>query len=287
MKYFFLPIFCLLSLTNFASSAQIKLQGQVINANNHLSIPFATLGIKNKSLGTVTDEFGKFSFSIPSDSVGTNELLIISSVGYSSTSILINSAINTTQTISLKPLTMDLQEVTIKPSRFKTKTFGRTSHSAFMSGNMVSERAHVSDELGKEIGTVISIDDDCQLKDFNMFVIYNHFKMIKFRLNIYTVRNNLPDTLITTQDIKFDVKGGRQMLVNVNLEKYTIFLKDREKIAVTIQWLKSELAEDVQRSFNVAATHSFNKTILFRDKSQANWLAVKGYMSFYVTANCF
>lgn len=156
-----------------------------------------------------------------------------------------------------------------------------------MSTRMISERNHLSDDLGKEIGTVINIDKDCQLKDFNMFVIFNHFKLIKFRLNIYEVRDQLPAELLINDDITFDVAGGRQMLVNVDLQKYSIHLLDKEKLAVTVQWLKSELGDDLNRSFNVAAMHSSKNMILFRDKSQSQWQQVAGHLSFYLTAESF
>jgi len=268
-------------------SAQIKLKGRVIDHTNLEPLPFATIGVKDRSLGSVADEQGNFSFEIPTDSAGQNDSVIISSIGYQSIKLSIKEMENRFDVLRLKPSTVILNEITIKPGKFKTKTFGRTSRSAFMSTKMISERNHISDELGKEIGTVIDIDENCQLNDFNMFVIFNHFKLIKFRLNIYSVKDNLPDELLINDNITFDVSGGRQIPVNIDLKKYNIYLNDRDKIAVTVQWLKSELGDNLKRSFNVAAMHSSKNTILFRNKSQSQWQEVNGRLSFYVTADCF
>lgn len=195
--------------------------------------------------------------------------MIISSVGYQPLEISIKKLESSSGDIGLRPSTILLNEVAVKPIEFKTKTSGRTSRSAFMSTKMISERNHVSDELGKEIGTVIAIDKKCQLKNFNMFVIFNHLKYIKFRLNIYDVKGDLSDKLIIKDDITFDVNEGKQKLVSVYLEKYNIYLTGKEKIAVTVQWLESQLGADLQRSFNIAAIHSSKHSILFRDKTQS------------------
>lgn len=101
------------------------------------------------------------------------------------------------------------------------------------------------------------------------------------------MKNNLPDQLLVNDDITFDVAGGRQMLETIDLEKYNIFIMGKKQIAVTVQWLKSELGDDLKRSFNVAAMRSSKNTILFRDKSQSQWLEVNGHLSIYLTADCF
>lgn len=287
MKQTILYLLFFLLSTSFSLNAQVKVQGKVTDSKTQASLPFATIGIKNKGVGTVTDENGQFNFEIPADSVGKNDNLIISSVGYKQTEVGILDFSRGFQTITLTPAVVALNEVTVRPIKFKTKVFGRTGRSAIMSTRMITERNHVSDDLGKEIGTVLDIDKDCQLKDFNLFVIFNHFKFVKFRLNIYSVKNDLPDTLLINDNITFDVQQGRQTWVNVDLTKYNIYLKDTDKIAVTIQWLKSETGDDPKKSFNVAAVPSSSKSILFRDKSQSQWLKVGGNLSFNVTADCF
>lgn len=282
----FYLLFFLLS-ANFTLNAQVKVRGKVIDSKTQTTLPFATVGIKNKGVGTVTDENGHFNFEISVDSIGKNDNLIISSIGYKQAEISVLEFNKGFQTITLNPAVIGLNEVIIKPKKVKTKVFGRTGRSAIMSTRMITERNHVSDDLGKEIGTVLDIDKNCQLKDFNLYVIFNRFKLIKFRLNIYSVKNDLPDTLLVNDNIIFDVQQGRQTWINVDLKKYNIYLNGTDKIAVTIQWLKSETGDDPKKSFNVAAVPSSSKSILFRDKSQSQWLKVAGNLSFNVTAVCF
>ncbi|OKS88695.1 carboxypeptidase-like regulatory domain-containing protein [Mucilaginibacter polytrichastri] len=284
-----LYIICLLILPfGFTSVAQIKLRGTVIDAKNDKPIPFATIGVKNKSFGTVADESGHFNFQIPTDSINQNDQILVSSVGYQVANLAYSGLNNEPQIIKLSQVSFLLNEITVKPLKFKTKTFGRTGSSAFMSTRMISERNHTSDELGKEIGTVMEMDKNCELQTFNMHVVFNHFKNVKFRLNIYSVKDNLPDTLIIKDDILFDVEQMRQQWVNVDLSKYQIYLKGLDQVAITIQWLKSEPGDDpAKKSFNISAVPSSSKSILFRDKSQSGWLKIGGYLSLNVTADCF
>ena len=152
----------------------MRIKGKITDLSNHRPLPFATIGVKGKSFGSVSDAQGSFSLEIPADSVGANDQVVLTSVGYQPLVIFVREMGNIKQ-FGLQPSTVLLNEVRVKPVKFKTKTFGRTSHSAFMSTRMISEHNHVSDDLGKEIGTVINIDENCQLKTFNMFVIFNHF----------------------------------------------------------------------------------------------------------------
>jgi hypothetical protein len=278
----FLFLFATLTL-----KAQVKLQSQVIDAVTKTAIPFATIGVKNRVIGTVADSTGKFQLSISTDSIGPNNPLIISCIGYDSKEINARDLKDVQQIIVMSPAVTYLNQVAVKPIKFKVKTFGRTGSSAFMSTKMISEHNHTSDELGKEIGTVINIDKNCRLTAFNMHVIFNHFDNVKFRLNIYSVKNGSPDTLIIRDNILFDVGHVRQKWINVDLTKYQIYLEGYDKVAVAIQWLKSTTGNDPQKSFNVAAVPAIGHHILFRDKSQSTWLKVGGNLSMNFKADVY
>jgi hypothetical protein len=262
--------------------AQVKMQGQIIDATTKAAIPFATIGVKNRSIGTVADSIGRFQLQFSLDSIGPNNPVIVNCIGYNS--VAINAG---EQIIALVASVNYLNQATIKPLKFKVKTFGRTGSSAFMSTKMISEHNHTSDELGKEIGTVINIDKNCRLTAFNMHIIFNHFDNVKFRLNIYSVKDGLPDTLIIKDNILLDVGHVRQKWINVDLTKYQIYLEGYEKVAVAIQWLKSKTGDDPQKSFNVAAVPAIGHHILFRDKSQSTWLKVGGNLSMNFTAEVY
>jgi len=276
-----------LVFASFSLKAQVKIQGQIIDSATKAAIPFATIGVTNRVIGTVADSAGRFQLSISTDSIGPNNAVIVSCVGYSSVELNPQRLKDGQQIIALSPANTYLNQAIVKPLRFKVKTFGRTGSSAFMSTKMISEHNHTSDELGKEIGTVIDIDKNCRLTAFNMHVIFNHFDNVKFRLNIYSLKNGLPDTLIIKDNILLDVGHVRQKWINVDLTKYQIYLEGYKEVAVAVQWLKSTTGSDPQKSFNIAAVPAIGHHILFRDKSQSTWLKVGGNLSMNFTADVY
>lgn len=280
-------VLIILLFPSFLLKAQLKMEGKIIDSVINTAIPFATVGVKNRSIGTVADSTGRFELQVPLDSIGNNNPVVISCIGYRSVEINGQNLKDGVHTIRLSPLAVSLNQVAVRPVKFKIKTFGRTGSSAFMSTKMIAEHNHTSDELGKEIGTVIDIDKNCRLTAFNMHVIFNHFQNIKFRLNIYGIKDGIPDTLIIKDNILLDVGHIRQQWVSVDLSKYQLYLQGFNKVAVAIQWLKSEIGDDPKRSFNISAIKSAKNYILFRDKSQSTWLKVGGYLSMNVTAECF
>ena len=63
-----------------AQQAPIRLKGIVIEAETGLSVPYTTIRVKDKPLGTITDEKGRFSFKLPDNF--SNVILIFTCVGY-------------------------------------------------------------------------------------------------------------------------------------------------------------------------------------------------------------
>lgn len=281
-----LHLFLFLAYTS-AASQNLTLKGEIVDRFQNKPVPYATIGIKNKNLGTVADENGRFSFTVPAAAVSDEEQVIVSSVGYKSVSTSVSALKQEHQLISLPAAQINLREVTVKARKVKTKTFGRTGNSTMMVANMFTENNLVSDELAKEQGTIIKLDEEVLLRNFNMYVVFNRFKYVRFRLNIYSVKDGLPDQSLLKEDIRFDVTEKKGW-VKVDLSKYNIFLEGQDKVAVTIQWLKSEAIEGSRKSFAISAVPLPAHSILFRDKSQDQWKETSpGYLSFYLTADSY
>jgi len=279
----------LLSFISYVSCAQvITVQGNIIDSKLHQPVPFASLGIKGKNIGSVADENGIFHFTVDASLLNANEQLLVTSIGYYQAIIALAKFKNGSQTINLTPLNTPLKEVTIKPEKYKTKVFGRTSSSTMMTANMFTQKDLINDNLGNEQATILSIDKHCYIKDFNMLVIFNDFERVKFRLNFYSVKDGQPGELIVNKDILFDVtqsKGWRK----VDLSKYNINLEGYDKIAVAIQWVKSVKIDNVARSsFGVSVAPNPLHSMFFRNKSQADWRKVStSYVAFNLTADSF
>lgn len=84
----------------------INVQGQVSDSANGKPIAGATIQIKGGTVGTATDEDGKFSLSVPDDAV-----LVVSYLGYNKKEIPVNG--KTTLNISLAPVLTGLNQVVV------------------------------------------------------------------------------------------------------------------------------------------------------------------------------
>ncbi len=72
---------CVLVFINFAVQGQkITLSGKAIDKETKEPLPFATIGIKGKPIGTITNLQGEFDFHIPREF--QNDLLVINMLGY-------------------------------------------------------------------------------------------------------------------------------------------------------------------------------------------------------------
>lgn len=103
--------FILLSEINFAQS--ITISAKVIDRDSKDPIIFATIGIKNRPIGTITNLQGEFDFHIPQ--AYRNDMLIISMLGYQSYEAPAWT-ISKDQVIEMAKSTQFLDEVVISDS---------------------------------------------------------------------------------------------------------------------------------------------------------------------------
>lgn len=239
MKLAKLIFLAFLILTSRRLIAQTTIKGIVVSGNK--PIPFATIGIKEKSIGTVADEKGNFMLNLKTDKISDRDLLVISSVGFINKDIKYKDFFKASGPIvvSLDKNSIALDEIKVKPKKVREKRFGKTGVPKFTSFTMFIRSEAVDDALGREVGGVIKIDKDIKIKDVR-FYVWNQFKNVKFRLKFYDLTNlETPALILNQDDIIFDVDTAKGW-VKVNLLPYNIYIEGKEKIGVAVQWLKSE-----------------------------------------------
>jgi hypothetical protein len=106
----------LFSLTVFCASAQkITLSTRVLDQITMEPLPFASVGIKGKSTGTITNLQGEFDFHIPAEY--RNEILVISILGYENFEAPMWSLLQSTPAfIGMTKSTTVLEELVVKDS---------------------------------------------------------------------------------------------------------------------------------------------------------------------------
>ena len=109
------PVFCFL-LAAFTGQAQrITISGKAVDKETKEPLPFASIGIKGKSIGTITNLQGDFDFHIPREF--QNDLFSINMLGYKTYEAPVWTLLNVSPLIiEVEKSTLILKEVLISDS---------------------------------------------------------------------------------------------------------------------------------------------------------------------------
>lgn len=209
----------LLCLSHFAIGQSIK--GTVFDNATKEPIPFASIGIKGKTLGTVCDENGNFELTITSATDADS--LKISSIGYKSKCFVMSKAKNfDSERIFLLQTTVQLSEVTVRPTKTITKILGNKRYNEnvkcfFQGANGNYKGVEVAIKADNKKGRLVWIED------FNFYINQCLFKdSIAFRLNFYKEdKEGLAGENILQKPIIFKI-APRLGAFKIDLKKYNI-----------------------------------------------------------------
>lgn len=249
--------------------AQVFLRGTITEAKSGLPIPFASIGIAGKNYGTLSNENGTFKFKVPY--ITEKDTIKISAIGYEvmlfTKSELKEFANN--KIISLSPMSVDLDEVKVKPKYVRHKVLGAANYStgnctAFMSEeeNWLGSQAAI--KAGNKKGQTV------YLEDFNFYIIKNTYPdSLKFRLMFYSVSaKGYPGKTFLKKPIIFKT-NLKQGVVNVNLREYCITTSD--DFFISLECLEEKMDVAKFCFSGSIKTPSYGKTSAFN-----YWKYVKG-----------
>jgi hypothetical protein len=105
----------LLTGNSYAQEPFISIEGQLIDDKSKEPISYASIYIKGKSIGTTTNDEGRFLFHAPAGF--GKDTLIISVIGYEQFKSTVNGMTEKENVVTLKQSTTLLNEVTVKVSK--------------------------------------------------------------------------------------------------------------------------------------------------------------------------
>ncbi|MBU3024092.1 carboxypeptidase-like regulatory domain-containing protein [Zobellia galactanivorans] len=266
------------------------ISGKVLNFENNEPLSYVNIGIKNKTVGTVSNQNGLFNLSL-NDKVTKNDTVVFSFIGYRTERYLISELNDKNNIILLQPEYTELDEVVVssKKIKLKSKKIGRTSKGLGLTHmNFYSYyEKDVDDRLSKERGMKLKIRRNCHIKDLNFKITSNDFTSLKFRVNFYKIEDGLPTELLIEKNIVFEIKDNFLGWFKVDLKPYEIYLKeDIEDVAVTIQWLESVKKDEKSKYFSISTAASPLNIAYFREKAMDTWTTGGQSLSFYLNAMC-
>ncbi|GHV27935.1 hypothetical protein FACS1894176_10240 [Bacteroidia bacterium] len=174
-KFFLLSLlFASLYLTGYA---QIRVQGVTNDASNHI-VKYVSIGIKDKGVGTVSNEQGVFFLVIP-DSL-KNEYLTFNHVGYNTIQLL-PEVVNKNSVIKLEEKITELSEIAVIPKKTTPKWLKK--------GFKIPGYAYAKD-LGEEWGIHLKIKKQSIVKQVKFEIKTCAYDSVKIRINMYKFKSD-------------------------------------------------------------------------------------------------
>jgi len=265
----FIILIILITQSNFAL-AQKTITG-IVTDNLKVPLQYVNIGIYNKSIGTVTDNRGNFYLDIPNLMI--NDTLVISSLGYKPKELLIKDILsNQKVNIILESSIEKLEEIELTSNATKGYVKGKKKSKSNNEVFFATPKSEYKN-LGSEIGRKFSIGSKKQslLKEFKFFIKRNNFDKIKFRINLYTIKDKLPFKKINRENIFSEVENNYTGWVIVDLTKYDIIIQ--QDIIITAEWIESS-KNGTLLSLPLIIP-SFGSVHYYKYGSQAKWKKYK------------
>lgn len=258
----------------------IILEGQVLNERTNEPVPFATLGVPGRGIGTVADEQGRYLLRLPP---GLTDTLVVTSVGFSRTAIAPAALASGQRVFRVAPQEQTLRDVVVEHPRVHPALLGRNKEKGdvhWTGGS--SGKETVDDEWGWEMGTLLHPTRPTYLEEFHVFLAANTYEQLRFRLNLYTVENGRPGRALLTQDIQLLTSNQQRGWLTVDLRPYALTLA-AQPVMATIQWLQSEKTNPWDKYFSIPVTRHNKQVMVERENSQAAWTIHAMQPSLYFT----
>ena len=282
MRYLY--IILMLFHFNIAICQQIYINGTIREKGKDTNLPYANIGIYNTNIGTVSDKNGIFKLKVDSG-IDKHTKINFSYIGFRTLEIPISALQKQNNFIELESLENTLPQAIVGLKKPKIKKIGRSSKGlGMMHANFYSYHdKEADDKLSREMGMKFKIGSDCRIEDLNFNITSNEYKLLKFRLNFYSIKNNLPSELLFNKDIIFSITDGFLGWYKLDLRSYDLNLsKENESIAVSIQWLESVKKNNESKYFSISAAISPTDKFYFREKGFDKWTTSNSSLSFYI-----
>ena len=264
-KNLIIKVLFLLLFSNTSLSQEKNIFGIILDSLQN-PIQYANIGILNKPIGTVSNKKGEFNLIL--DNSYLSDTLKISCLGYVSKELLIKNLLNRPNSIIiLEKLIEELNEVVLYSNNLKPHSKGwqktKTNQELFF---VVPNMSNIN--LGAEIGRKFSIGKEpANLTEFKFYLKQNNFEQARFRINIYSIKKNIPQKRLNEKDIFSDINKDFTGWVNVDLSKYNITVN--QDIIITIEWIESSEIGDTL-SLPIFAP-SLSAIHYYKQSAQSKW----------------
>ena len=240
-----LAVLCLLSGLLAKAQAQSEadfISGQALDQRTQAPLPYASVGVVGRPVGTVADEQGRFRLFVPGQYDADS--LRISLVGYRPVTGLVRTfkrrncpAKQSCPVPLVAAAQTALREVVVRPQgKAVRKVLGNPRTSAWLS------QAFTSNTLGNQIGQAIRIDHSTMLEELSFYVNKCTYDSVFYRVNVYRLGpNGLPDEQRNILPEALYVRLTKAQLadcIRVDLSRYQLWLAPGQHVGVCLELVR-------------------------------------------------
>lgn len=233
-------IICILLLGQASIYSQTIIKGQVLDSMLH-PIEYASVGIVNKPIGTVSDKNGAFELVVKPELLSNDDSLKVSIIGYYPEKIPLNKISDELELpIILHEKIELLAEVVVNASKINERTIGSGGKSLLNMYVQFAISEYPNQNLGSEVGRKFTIThNNTLLKNFQFYIARNNYDTVRFRVNVYSIKSRKPDINLLSRNIICEVINKKSGWINIDLSQYNIVAND--DIVVSIEWIYKSL----------------------------------------------
>ena len=283
-----LPGFLLSAVPLVSFGQALPATVQVLDARTHQPIPYASVGVRGRPLGTVADQQGRFQLA--QTSAAPADTLVVSCVGYRPRRLVLAAAQQLPELL-LEPQAQALGEVVVQPGTWQRRRVGRDAN-----GGPVLYSFHnradtlASARLGREAGAILRVQPGSVIEDAHVFISQSRFEGVRFRLNVRTVdAANHPAASLLTQDVQLAVPDSARGWQHLDLRPYHVRVGAATRVAVTLEWLAGQPKPGKPATWHdwpsvvIPATFSATHHLVFRHKPEDSWQVQPANLNLYIT----
>jgi len=225
-------LFLFFVTTGVFAQYQVTIEAIVLDKETKQPIAFANIGFIKKSIGTVSNEKGQFKLVYEEAVVAENEILQISTLGYTTLKIRASKLfdlLSKDNKIYLNPKPYDLDEVVLTNEKREQKIIGTSSFNETTIGYWKDK-----DALGGEIATKINIKNRrTKLLELKLHVEENLSDSLRVRINVYNYEKRYPKGNLLSTNIYHTItkQEGKE---TIDLKPYKISVDDDVVIGIEL-----------------------------------------------------
>jgi hypothetical protein len=273
VRYVLLMFLCQMVVYGYSQDIQSK----VFDNSSKKPLPYISIGVVGRSVGTLTDENGIFLFkkSIISQYVG--DTLRVSGLGFKSKEYVVKEGNFLPTEIFLEEEVIELKTITVSNVSYdKEKVLGTKSESS----STITGWGRFGS--GGERGIKISMGKKkALLQAVSFYVSQNKFEEVLFRLHIRTLKNGIPGAELIASNIftKSNISSG---WITIDIKDQHILADNDILVSVEVVKVRGKCLESPCLIFS----GQLLKGVLYaKEASQDVWRIKKRFSpSIYVTA---